>query len=77
MRIADYKKRAALAAENWERLQIQEQIEKKDIQKEDSIIEKSQKSSTQEKSSPATSVKGIKISKDIKTIEPKELRDTA
>lgn len=78
MRIADYKKRAALAAENWERLHVQEQTEKSDTEKEDTLIEKPQKISTQEKLNPVTLVKGIKISeKVIKKTEPRELRDTA
>jgi len=78
MRTADYKKRAALAAENWERLQIQEQTEKNGTQKEGALIEKSNKISTREKSNPVTLVKGIKISeKVIKKTEPQELRDTA
>jgi len=77
MRIPDYKKRAALAAENWERLQLQEHAEKNDTQKEDSPIEKLQTSNTQEKPTPVTSVKGIKISDVVKTMEPQELRDTA
>lgn len=72
MRIPNYRKRAASAAEKWKRLQLQEQAEKNDFQSEDLPIEKLQKNHSKENPKPLKAVKGIQISEKVI-----KLRDTA
>ncbi|MBM1105644.1 hypothetical protein JQC67_05765 [Aurantibacter crassamenti] len=83
MKIPDYKKRAALAAENWKRLQAQKNQKSTDFkdspktstEMEDQSIERTMADLIDKLAIPKTKVKGISIVKEQKTNQ--ELRDSA
>ncbi|MEO9891683.1 hypothetical protein [Aurantibacter sp.] len=79
MKIPDYKKRAALAAENWKRLQAQKKPNSKESGESPKIEDESHEPTFDELIDnfviPRTSVKGIRFVQDVE--EKKKLRDIA
>ncbi|MRI00629.1 hypothetical protein GH721_08835 [Kriegella sp. EG-1] len=79
MKIPDYKKRAAVAAENWKRLQAQKKLNSNESSETPKAEDESHEPTLEELIDnfviPKTSVKGIRVVKEVEN--KKTLRDIA